>query len=73
MSTSTWPAWSNRVIALDPQNADAWAMRGLLKLRRDQETEAQEDFRQFLRLKPAAKAALAQLVQAERLQLASGS
>jgi len=29
----------DRVIALDPKYADAWAMRGLLKLRMSQESE----------------------------------
>ena len=61
----------DRVIALDPQYADAWAMRGLLKLRMGQESEAQEDLRQFLLLKPAAKVALSSLLQAGRLPLAS--
>jgi Flp pilus assembly protein TadD len=61
----------NRVIALDPRYADAWAMRGLLNLRMDQESEAQADFVQFLRLKPAGNVSLENLVRLERLQLAS--
>jgi hypothetical protein len=41
--------------SLDPQYADAWAMRGLLKLRLGQEAGAQEDLGQCLRLNPALK------------------
>ena len=46
-------------------------MRGLLKLRMSQETEAQEDFRQFLLLKPSAKMELSSLLQAGHPPLVS--
>ncbi|HEX2520937.1 MAG TPA: hypothetical protein VHP35_02360, partial [Terriglobia bacterium] len=61
----------DQTIVLGPLFADAWAMRGLLKLRLHREVDAQEDFDQCLRLNPALRASLESLVQTERLQLAS--
>jgi tetratricopeptide (TPR) repeat protein len=55
--------------ALDPRYADAWAMRGLLKLRLGQEAGLPEDFDQCLRLKPASKMSLENLVRAQRIHL----
>ena len=56
--------WEGR--SRNPQYADAWAMRGLLKLRLGQEAAAQEDFGQCLRLNPALKSSLEDLVRRER-------
>jgi hypothetical protein len=61
----------DQTIVLDPHFADPWGMRGLLKLRLGQEAEAQANFDQCLRLKPALKKSLETLVRAERLRLAA--
>jgi len=58
----------NQAILLNPRYPDAWALRGSLKLRMDQEAEAQEDFDQCLRSKPILKASLETLIQEQRLQ-----
>ena len=59
------PSFSDRALLI------LGGMRGLLRLRLGQEAEAQRDFDQCLRLKPALKESLESLVQVERLQLAA--
>ena len=59
----------DQAIALNPQYADAYCNRGLVRIRQRDEAGAQRDFQQCLTLNPALKASLERLIAEAKQQM----